>query len=379
MGEAPNAIVGTLSRPQLLNMQTPAAILLIVALIGIIELLRVTGINVPLPLMLIYIGVAFSATFAGLRAGIITAALAGSYVCYLAIHGAELHGLVSQPVRALLVIPFGFLVGVVLGYNHDLRARLFSELTQREQELVLARRRLSGRIAETSAVLSQTRSQFSRFFFQVLEDERGALARELHEQIAQSLTALKFSLHSNVGDSGSRLASSFAQIDDLTSTIRQLSLELRPATLDDFGLVAATRSLLRQLQSDEGLIFNLECDSDLAAISAESATIAYRTIQQAVENACKHGHAGTITVRFAIAAEQLFIEIDDDGNGFDVEAAENRAAQEGRLGLLFMRERLRQVDGSLSVTSQSGHGTSIHARVPLEVGAMNGEDQAGAD
>jgi len=204
------------------------------------------------------------------------------------------------------------------------------------------------------------------------------LARELHEEIAQSLAAIKFRLQGTGREAGEDVADSMAQIDDLTSTIRQLSLELRPHELDDFGLASAVSAQLERLERSTGVDCRLEIDGDLAAVADETATVAYRIVQEAVENAARHARAGAISVGLRMDGERLAVAVEDDGDGFDVDGEGERSTHEGHLGLLFMRERARQYGGAVSIVSGDGHGTRVTAELPLSSGEKHAENETGA-
>jgi len=226
---------------------------------------------------------------------------------------------------------------------------------------------------ETSRALDKV----TRLLFRVQEEERGMLARELHEEIAQSLAAIKFRLQSSGEEPAGGVADSMARIDDLTSTIRQLSLELRPHELDDFGLASAVSAQLERLENSTGVTCRLDVEGDLAGVSDETATVAYRIVQEAVDNAARHARAEAISVGLRMTGERLEVAVEDDGDGFDVDGEGERSTHEGHLGLLFMRERARQYGGAVSIVSGDGHGTMVRAELPLSSGDQHAENETG--
>lgn len=227
---------------------------------------------------------------------------------------------------------------------------------------------------ETAAALAR----LTRLLFRVREQERGALARELHEEIAQALAAIKFGLHADGSDT-ERVASSLAQIDDLTSTIRQLSLELRPRALDDFGLATAIGSLLERLAERHGVACRMATEGEVVAISDETTTVAYRLVEEAVDNALKHSQPEAVEVRLAVDADDLVVTVADDGSGFDTRTEVEQGPSENHFGLLFMRERVRQCGGTLRLDSVQSRGTTVVARLPLRAEGHDGENEARAD
>jgi len=222
--------------------------------------------------------------------------------------------------------------------------------------------------------------QLTRMLFKVQEDERSKLSHELHEQIGQSLTAIKFNLYSSLGtDSGdSDLEASMEQLDALTNNIRQLSLDLRPASLDDFGLVTAIEAFLDRKQVNCAPRLTIDAE-DIATMSDETATVAYRFVQEAVNNSIKHAQASLIEVGLTTDERELHVRVSDNGRGFDVEAVRLKARSSGKLGLLFMQERIRQSGGKLKISSGATTGTELDVSIPLDFGTENAENQTGTD
>ncbi len=209
--------------------------------------------------------------------------------------------------------------------------------------------------------------KLTKMLFNVQEEERGKLARELHEQIGQSLAAIKLSLHKANRDSGpeSDITSSMALIDTLADSVRQLSLELRPTALDDFGLQTALASHLKQLTTPAGPECRLVSSGELAALSPQTTTVAYRIAQEAVDNALRHADASVIEVRLSTSDKMLRMDVVDDGSGFNSAQIDEPAARIDHMGLLFMRERAKQRGGKLDIESSKDTGTHITAELPL--------------
>jgi signal transduction histidine kinase len=209
--------------------------------------------------------------------------------------------------------------------------------------------------------------KLTELLFNVQEEERGNLARELHERIGQSLAAIKISLYqaSSHKSVESEIPSSMVLIDQLADTVRQMSLQLRPTALDDFGLQTALEAHLERLSKLNSLECRLVNTGELAALSDQTSTAAYRIAQEAVDNALLHAGASLIEVRLSTDDKMLRLDIVDNGTGFNAAQIDELAARIDHMGLLFMRERAKQRGGWLSIESCKNTGTHIIAELPL--------------
>jgi GAF domain-containing protein/anti-sigma regulatory factor (Ser/Thr protein kinase) len=212
-------------------------------------------------------------------------------------------------------------------------------------------------------------AMLSRRLLEAQETERRTIARELHDEIGQNLTALKINLQS-MGRGGAardvaRVADSVEIVSELIGHVHDLSLDLRPSVLDDWGLEAAVRSYAEQQTARAGVRLELVSSLGEARFEAQTETVAFRVVQEAVVNVIKHAQAVTLRVELTCAADALAFTIADDGVGFDVVAAREAARRGASLGLLGMEERVRLADGVLDVFSAPGQGTRVVARLPL--------------
>jgi signal transduction histidine kinase len=202
------------------------------------------------------------------------------------------------------------------------------------------------------------------------EAERRRIARELHDEIGQALTGLKFMLDTaprlSEQKAGTTLREAQALITDLMGRIHNLSLDLRPALLDDMGLRPALAAHIEQFASRTGIRVAFEQTGLDRRFDPTVETAAYRIVQEALTNAARHAGAREVTVRLRAAGSALRIVVEDRGRGFD--PAEIRAA--GRAsGLAGMRERALLLGGHFAVDSTPGAGTRITAELPLEIPA----------
>src|SRR3984957_5960896 len=223
---------------------------------------------------------------------------------------------------------------------------------------------------EAEEALQQANSQLhilSRRLFQVQEDERRHLARELHDQIGQALMAAKIDLQAaqRLEERTAivrRLDDIIALIERLLHEARQLSLDLRPPLLDDLGLVPALRWCLDQQAQRADLRVEFFADSALERVDAAIETSCFRVAQEALTNVVRHARAQTVSVELHRTPEALHLVVRDDGIGFDVMTAEQQGVS---LGLLGMRERVTLLGGEMDCKSAPGRGTEIHAFFPV--------------
>jgi signal transduction histidine kinase len=202
------------------------------------------------------------------------------------------------------------------------------------------------------------------------EAERRHLARELHDEVGQALTAIKINLQSTqtaqtVAAMTGRLDEGIAMVDQAIQQVRNLSLDLRPSLLDDLGLVAALRWYLDRQAQRVGYTAELIVDPPGIRASASLETACFRVVQEALTNIARHAQARNVRVELRRPRTELELLISDDGVGFDVAAARQRAARGASLGLLGMQERVLLSGGKIEFVSTPGQGTRIVARLPL--------------
>jgi PAS domain S-box-containing protein len=200
------------------------------------------------------------------------------------------------------------------------------------------------------------------------EDERTRLARELHDDLSQSLALLSVDLDlfgqqqpPEVGDSARvRMEELAKQVRNLSSEVHRLSHELHPSKLEQLGLIAALRSFCKNITAVHKLGIQFEARSVPGVVPDAVALCLYRVAQEAVQNVVKHSGATHAQVELVGSKSGIRLTISDDGAGFDLE----RVRANGSLGLVSMRERVRVVNGQLSLDSRSGQGTRVEVQVP---------------
>jgi PAS domain S-box-containing protein len=226
-----------------------------------------------------------------------------------------------------------------------------SEMQRRERALLASRRR----VRELAARREQER-----------EEERARLAREVHDELGQQLSAVRLAVHrlevlaGTVGaDIGGAVADLKEQIDRTSAGMRSIIQNLRPAVLD-FGLPAAVEWLVEDFRTRHGVALFLENGLGESPLPGEVANTIFRCLQEALTNVARHAGASRVTVRLFADADDLVLEVEDDGAGFDPAEVRGRRA----FGLMGMRERALALGGRLRVDSLPEAGTHLVLRVP---------------
>jgi signal transduction histidine kinase len=203
------------------------------------------------------------------------------------------------------------------------------------------------------------------------EEERRRVARELHDQVGQTLTLAKFSLdtlrsRNNPADCKALLEEGNGLVSQALGEVRELSMLLRPSMLDDLGLEPALRSLLDSHGRRTGCDVTFRTDGLQTRPPPDVETICYRVAQEGLTNVSRHGKATRVWLDVIVKEGRLRMTLRDDGIGFDVEAMSAGAAQGKSLGLLNMAERASMGRGNLQITSAAGRGTTLTLDVPLQ-------------
>ena len=217
------------------------------------------------------------------------------------------------------------------------------------------------RAEEELARRTQQLEALSRKLIEAQEAERRAVARELHDDFGQVLTALKLNLQRRERDD----SESIALVDGAIARMRDLAQDLRPPLLDEFGLEASLKWYVEREAKRAGLAFRLALAPLEQRPPAAVEITSFRIAQEALTNIIRHAQARVVEVALSAADGMLHLVLCDDGQGFDVPAARVRAAQGGSQGLLSMQERVTLAGGELEIDSARGRGTCIRARLPL--------------
>jgi PAS domain S-box-containing protein len=207
----------------------------------------------------------------------------------------------------------------------------------------------------------------SRRLMQVQETERRNIALELHDEIGQVLTGLKLSLEISARlpreEVGNGLAQARELVNELMARVRKLSLDLRPAMLDDLGLLPALLWHFEHYTAQTQVRVNFKhIGLEKRRFGSEVETAAYRIVQEALTNVARHAQAKEVMVRLSTHQHTLLIEVQDAGKGFDPDSVFSAS---GTSGLAGMRERAVLLGGGLTIESRSGDGTRLTAELSL--------------
>ncbi len=222
--------------------------------------------------------------------------------------------------------------------------------------------------AEQALGLSAARLQaLSRRLVEVQEQERRYLARELHDEIGQLLTSLKFAVEASASappeTARARLDEARALIEEALTRARALSFDLRPALLDHLGLLPALGGLFERYSASTGVRVNFQSAGLERRFAPEVETAAYRIVQEALTNVARHARVGEATVRVWLDHDTLKAQVEDQGVGFDPEAV---LAADRSNGLPGIDERVRLLGGRLVIDSAPGAGAHLLAELPAD-------------
>jgi signal transduction histidine kinase len=277
--------------------------------------------------------------------------------------------------RAALPAPLSFRgrsLGTILALD---RLEEGPEFYAEDERLLVA---ASASAAAAVATVQSVTEERLRHSLMSAERERARWARELHDSLLQGLASRRVLLSSALKrGSGPELLETVREaVGEMARDIeelRALITELRPATLDQLGLVAALEDLAERVSAGAGI--DLATDLSLGAerLDPELETTVYRLVQEALNNVAKHAEAGAATLQVAEREGRVDVLVSDDGHGFDP------VAKRGGFGLLGMRERVELAGGELQVESKPGSGTRVMASIPLAAAPSSGFDESSGE
>jgi hypothetical protein len=228
--------------------------------------------------------------------------------------------------------------------------------------------------AESEVIKSRTQlRELSNYLQSVREAERARISRELHDELGQTLTALKMEL----GWLKDRLPADPAMlrtrvdrlmqiVDHSVTDLQRIASDLRPMILDELGLASAIQWLVQNFSERSALAIALSFEQTGLVYSREVSTAAFRIVQEALTNIARHSGATSARITARHSGDELQLEISDDGRGMDVA----RSRRDQHLGLVGMSERAHMLGGSMEIDSAPGRGTRISVRLPLSIGAL---------
>ncbi len=262
--------------------------------------------------------------------------------------------------------------------------RLFQSFLQRTLALALSLGLLVALISIARVASLERRSEeqrgraehaeeelrrLSRSLVRTQEEERRSLSRELHDAVGQMLSAMTMELGNLESSLNSpdklrvRLDEARRLNADTIRGVRDLAMGLRPAMLDELGLGPALRWQGREFSRRSGVPVTVQIDGDLEGLPETHRTCIYRIVQEALTNCARHAQAKTIRISIYGRHDWVQLSIQDDGVGFDPRQASSRG-----LGLIGIQERVRELEGKVTVTSQPEKGTILEVEVPVASG-----------
>jgi len=202
----------------------------------------------------------------------------------------------------------------------------------------------------------------------VREEERARIAREIHDEMGQALTALKMDL-SVIGLESGKKAPRIAgqvqelkgRVDGMIQTVRDVATALRPAALD-LGILPAIEWLVDEFQKRNGIPCQVKVEDDDVDMAEDRSIVLFRILQESLTNISRHAKARNVEISLRRDTTHVRLDVKDDGLGFDTDAAGKKKT----FGLLGMRERVIMLHGSLSITSVPGEGTQVSVSIPWQ-------------
>jgi len=215
--------------------------------------------------------------------------------------------------------------------------------------------------------------RLSRQLIRAEETTRKSLARDLHDEFGQGLTALQLgieTLRNSLPADQEKLTALCARLSGMTAQlgahVRSITAELRPSMLDSLGLVPTLRWSARQFRERlPGIRVDVRIMDEPERLPPEIEIALYRVCQESLNNVVKHAMARQVRITLIRTRSLLTLAVEDDGNGFDAEHWREAAADHHRYGILGMRERIAELGGSFSIVSSPGEGTTVRAQIPL--------------
>jgi len=341
----------------------------LVALVVRLALNPILGDSIPY--IALVPAVAFSAWYCGVGPSILSLALALAGARYWFLVPVHSLGIVDR-VQAIGILSFLSASGILIAMGQARR--------RSEQGLWAARREVEETVRERTAELDRSNDslrELSARFLQLQDEERRRIARELHDSVGQMLAALGMNLDA-VGTDLERLTKVAKAVNDSAVLVQELSQEVRtishllhPPLLDEAGLASALRWYIDGFAQRSQIHVDLEFPEDFERLSREAETAIFRTIQECLTNIHRHSESTTATIRIAASDSHVCVEVGDRGKGIPPEKQfEMGSTGITGVGIRGMRERLRQLGGSLEIHSNGG-GTLVVALLPATVASAS--------
>ena len=288
---------------------------------------------------------------------------------------------INGDVRSIICTPILDSVGEVLGY-FDIRNKQDGEgFTINDQEMLMALAPVAS-IAIQNAIAYQQRlavevelkesyerlRELAANLESVREEERTQIARELHDQLGQALTGMKFDLAwltnrlvKKDASLAQKAAAITVEMDTMIKTVRRIATELRPGMLDDLGLAASIEWQARDFEKRTGIVCTVNVPIVDLPLARDQSVALFRIFQEALTNVARHASAQIIEVKLTATPEEWILEVCDDGRGIQAQEIAGRHS----LGLLGMRERAMRLGGTFEIKGFPGEGTTVTVSFPV--------------
>ena len=250
--------------------------------------------------------------------------------------------------------------------NREIARRREVEASLRESEQTQR-----GLVTESRELHAQLRRMTHQLLL-AQEEERKEISRELHDEIAQLLAGINVQLAALVEvasirplDLPNQIARTQILVKQSVEVVHRYARRLRPALLDDLGLIPALRSYIKDLPGRKGLRIRFMASAGVEALDNIRRTVLFRVAQESLTNVTRHANARLVKVRLQQTPDAVCLEVHDDGKSFEVDGVLASNTKK-RLGLLGMRERVEMVGGNLAIKSKPGKGTTVRAEIPFQ-------------
>ena len=297
--------------------------------------------------------------------------LLSNYLLIIMVAGGSIFAIMTWLLISSLVLsPLLRLNREVAAITTSADASQRLSLSSRRDELEQLSRNINGMLTALEKAQAQVRedeNRLAQLTGEVQEAERRHLAQELHDEIGQALTGLRLMLvraeELPVIQQKTQLKQAQSLLNDLVEQVRQLSLNLRPTMLDDLGLLPALLWHVERFQSQTGITVDFtHAGLESLQFPQDIETAAYRLVQEALTNVARHACVQQVSLSVWCRDNKLTIQVEDEGNGFDVPSALSRGSTRGLPG---MRQRVQFLKGKLTIDSAIGEGTRLLAEIPV--------------
>ncbi len=226
-------------------------------------------------------------------------------------------------------------------------------------------------LLEESELMEKQMRHLARQILSAQEDERRKISRDLHDDVVQMLVGINVELavvRREAADPARSLRAKIGRVQRLVEktvhAVHQFARELRPAVLDDLGLIPALQAFMKTIVDRKKMKIRLTAFAGVEVLDDERRTVLYRVVQEALQNVVRHAEASLVDVTLSEHPGAVRLEVQDNGVSFDVAQAMSAKTNQ-RLGLLGLRERVEMLGGSVAIESAAGRGTTVRAELPL--------------